>query len=137
MKMLKTVALCAIGAFTFATAQAEPPSEEGWSLISEDEERDIWVRDKDWMAGRPDSRSALVWAWFDTKQKRDISHVTILIEVNCLTEKYRFIKMLEFDKAGNSTDIGSTEWDFASPQTIIGGVVGLTCSAPEDDVPLY
>lgn len=114
-----------------APAAATPPPAEGWSRINQTGDQDHWIRDKDWMAGRPDSASVLVWTWVDHKRSRTISHEMILLEINCPAEAYRFAQMRSFDHRGVSTPLGATEWEIATPGTIIGEIVRVTCMAPE------
>lgn len=116
-----------------APLNAAPPPDEGWTLISEVSDRDYWIRDKDWMAGRPEDTSAMVWTWVDLKTSRTASHDLILLEINCPAEAYRFVQTQSFDRRGKSTSHGSTEWEFAAPETIIGGIVHVTCMEPESE----
>jgi hypothetical protein len=129
-KMIRYIAAAAALALA-APLTAKAPPAEGWSRIDESAELDHWIRDKDWMAGRPDSTSALVWVWVDHKRSRTISHEMILLEINCPAEGYRLVQTQRFDLRGKSTSHGGTEWQFATPSTIIGEIVGVTCMEPE------
>ena len=114
-----------------APLAAAPPPSEGWTLISEGDDRDTWIRDKDWMAGLPDTASAFVWSWIDHKRNATVSHEMILLEINCPAETYRFAQMQSYSKRGKSTSLGGSRWEFAAPETIIGEVVRVTCMEPE------
>ena len=109
---------------------AAPPSEEGWYLVSEHEDRDYWIRNKDWTAGRPADRSVLVWTWVDHKANRSIAYENLLLEINCPIETYRFVKIQSFDHRGKVTTHSGSSWEFASPSSIIGEIVRLTCMEP-------
>jgi hypothetical protein len=131
-KMIRYIAAAAALALA-APLTAKAPPAEGWSLISEGTEQGHWIRDKDWMAGRPDSTSALVWVWVDHKRSRTTSHEMILLEINCPAESYRLVQTQGFDLRGKSTSYGGTEWKVATPSTIIGEIVGVTCMEPEQE----
>jgi hypothetical protein len=130
--MIRHITVIAALAIAAPLAAKAPPA-EGWSRVDESANLDHWIRDKDWMAGRPDSTSAIVWVWVDHKRSRTISHEMILLEVNCPAEGYRFLQSQSFDPSGNATSHGSTKWEFAPPSTIIGEIVRVTCMEPEPD----
>jgi hypothetical protein len=124
--------ITAIAALAIAAPlTAKAPPAEGWSRVDEAAEIDHWIRDKDWMSGRPNMTSALVWVWVDHKRSRSISHEMILLEINCPAEGYRFVQSQSFDARGTATSNGGTEWEFAPPSTIIGEIVRVTCMEPE------
>lgn len=122
-----TIAAALIAA---APVTAAPPSEEGWTRINEDTDKDYWLRDRDWLAGRPGDTNALVWTWVDHKRSRTTSYDLILLEIDCPAEGYRFAQSHSFDHRGKSSELGSSEWRHAAPGTIIAEIVRVTCMEP-------
>lgn len=130
--MRRFTIFAAIAALATA-AQAEPPPAEGWSQIDDDTETTIYIRDKDWTAGRPDSESVMVWTWIHQKRKRGVSHTIMLVQINCPSESYRTVKVTDYSTTGKATDLGTADWDFATPNTVIGEIVRLTCLPPQQE----
>jgi len=120
-----------IAAFALAMpAAAQPPSSEGWTLAYEYDEAAFYLRDHDWFAGRPTSASVKVWSWVDQFARPGVEHSLNLIEINCVAERYRFLKSSDYDAKGKATDGGTSQWDYVTPGTIISEVVRLTCMEP-------
>lgn len=108
----------------------ETPPQSEWTQVHSDEDGAIFIRDKDWFAGRPDSTSVLVWVWMQHKNSPSVSHTTMLTEINCPAEAYRYVQMHDFDHKGKQSSLGGGKWEFASPETVIGEVVKATCMEP-------
>lgn len=116
-----------------APASAKPPPQEGWTLVDKGRERDYWIRNKDWMAGRPSDRNVLVWAWADHKISRTLSHEMMLVEIDCPSEGFRFVQTQQYSLRGDSTSLGATQWRHAPPESIVAEIVRLTCMEPSSE----
>jgi hypothetical protein len=126
--------ICALAmALVCAPVSAAAPPENEWTKVSSDHETTFYIRDKDWHLGRPGDTSVFVWYWVDYHRDARRAHGVHLLEINCVAEAYRIVRTNKYDHRGvATTGTEPSRWDFATPGSVIEGMVRLTCAAPDE-----
>ena len=112
-----------------ALAEAEPLP-EGWTVIYEDSEGTVALRDKDWTKGRPHLSGVRVWARIENFNG---NHPGVaLFSINCPTEVITRLQLASFGPGGVRNNDMSRETFTAIPGTAGYEMMRWTCAHPKD-----
>lgn len=121
-----------MGLLASVSAQANKPP-EGWSKVGQSKDAIVYLRDKDWLNGRPDTQQILVWGWYSVLMESEWSSMVSLYEISCTREMLRTLKTTLYNIHGQPTMADPTDWTMPTPGSLTENILKATCSNPNNN----